>query len=376
MVLGALVLAAFARYVLPHIVALGPTLKRLRQGHIAWLGVGAALEACSLFGEVALFRGVFARPGNRIGWRSSAEITLAGAAATKLVAAAGAGGVAVTVWGLRAYGLSGVEVADGMVCFGVLTYGVYVGAVAIAGFGLWFGVFSGRAPIGLTLVPAIFATAIIIIALSMLFADRSVTEFLERRAEHSSGRASKWWRRAAAVPRSVHAGMLAALAMVKRRDPALLGALAYWGFDIGALWASYRAFGHSPPGAVLVTGYYVGTAGNVLPLPGGIGGVEAGMIGAFVGFRVAGHARRPRLSDDFLLASDCPGSRRIPAPATHGRFTRPEGGVARRCRRDVSGGVGTRVLSGDHPEPAVEPRIGGCQSPMARKAQTRRDSPR
>ena len=285
-VVAALVLAAFARYVMPHIVALGPTLKRLRQGHMAWLGVGVALEVGSLIGEVALFRGVFARPGNRIGWRSSTEITLAGAAATKLVAAAGAGGVAVTVWGLRAYGLSGVEVADGMVCFGVLTYGVYVAAVAIAGFGLWFGVFSGRAPIGLTLVPAIVATAVIIIAFAMLFADGPITQFLERRAERSRGRASKWWRRAAAVPRSVHAGMLAALAMVKRRDPSLLGAVAYWGFDIGALWASYRAFGHSPPGAVLVIGYFVGTAANVLPLPGGVGGVEAGMIGAFVGFRV------------------------------------------------------------------------------------------
>ena len=180
-VVGALVLAAFAHYVLPHIVALGPTLKRLRQGHVAWLGVAVALEVCSLFGEVVLFRGVFARPGNRIGWRSSTEITLAGAAATKLVAAAGAGGVVVTVWGLRrAHGLSGVEVADGMVCFGVLTYGVYVAAVAIAGFGLWFGVFSGRAPIGLTLVPAIFATAVIIIAFAMLFADGPITQFLER----------------------------------------------------------------------------------------------------------------------------------------------------------------------------------------------------
>jgi hypothetical protein len=29
--------------------------------------------------------------------------------------------------------------ADGMVCFGILTYGVYVVAVAVAGFGLWFG---------------------------------------------------------------------------------------------------------------------------------------------------------------------------------------------------------------------------------------------
>jgi putative heme transporter len=285
-VFALLVAAAFAYYVLPHIVSLGPTLRRLRQGHMAWLAVGVALEACSLFGEVALFRGVFARPSNRITWSSSAEITFAGAAATKLVAAAGAGGVAVTVWGLRVFGVSGAEAANGMICFGVLTYGVYAVAVAIAGFGLWFGLFSGPAPAGLTLVPATLASAVIVLGLSTLFADRALTEFFERRAERSRGRAAKWWHRAAEVPRSIRAGLLAALAMVKRRDPSLLGAVAYWGFDIGALWASYRAFGHSPPGAVLVLGYYVGTAANVLPLPGGVGGVEAGMIGAFVGFRV------------------------------------------------------------------------------------------
>ena len=277
---------AFVHYVLPHIVSFGPTLRRLRHGHVGWLVVGFGLEAISLFGEVALFRGVFARPGNRIGWRNSTEITLAGAAATKLVAAAGAGGVAVTVWGLRIYGLSGPEVADGMVCFGILTYGVYVAAVALAGFGLWFGVFSGAAPVGLTLIPAVLAIVVIIVVLSMLFVNRPVTEFLQRRAERSSGRASKWWHRAAAAPHAVRAGMLSALAMVRRRDPSLLGAVAYWGFDIGALWASYRAFGHSPPGAVLVLGYYLGTAGNLLPLPGGVGGVEAGMIGSFVGFRI------------------------------------------------------------------------------------------
>ena len=74
--------------------------------------------------------------------------------------------------------------------------------------------------------------------------------------------------------------------MIRRRDPALLGVLAAWGFDIAALWASFRAFGHSPPGGVLVMGYYVGTLANTLPLPGGIGGVEGGMIGAFLAFGV------------------------------------------------------------------------------------------
>jgi uncharacterized protein (TIRG00374 family) len=80
-----------------------------------------------------------------------------------------------------------------------------------------------------------------------------------------------------------------ALDMVRRRDPSLLGALAYWGFDIAVLWAAFRAFGHSPPGAVIVMAYYVGTLGNALPLPGGIGGVEGGMIAAFIAFGVSGH---------------------------------------------------------------------------------------
>jgi uncharacterized protein (TIRG00374 family) len=32
--------------------------------------------------------------------------------------------------------------------------------------------------------------------------------------------------------------------------------------------------------------YFVGTLANMLPLPGGIGGVEGGMIGAFIAFHV------------------------------------------------------------------------------------------
>ena len=33
-------------------------------------------------------------------------------------------------------------------------------------------------------------------------------------------------------------------------------------------------------------GYFVGMLGNLLPLPGGVGGVDGGMIGAFIGFGV------------------------------------------------------------------------------------------
>ena len=52
------------------------------------------------------------------------------------------------------------------------------------------------------------------------------------------------------------------------------------------LWACFHAFGASPPKAVIVMSYFVGMLANTLPLPGGIGGVDGGMIGAFTAFGV------------------------------------------------------------------------------------------
>ena len=48
----------------------------------------------------------------------------------------------------------------------------------------------------------------------------------------------------------------------------------------------FHAFGSPPPFTVIWMAYFVGTLGNLLPLPGGLGGVEGGMIGAFAAFGV------------------------------------------------------------------------------------------
>lgn len=287
-VLGTLVVVGFVYFVVPEIAGLGPTLDRLRSGDVWWLALGVFLEAISLFGEIGLFHGVFSQRGNRMGWRVSYEITLAGSAATKIFATAGAGGIALTIWALRAAGLPAGEVATGMVCYEILTYAVYMGALAICGLGLWFGLFAGKAPLALTLIPALFGLAVIAIVVSMLFIDVPAERFLLRRAQASHGRAQRWWKRAASLPRSLQAGLRVAIGMVRRRDLAVLWSLVAWGFDIGTLWASFQAFGHAPPAAVVVMGYYVGTLANTLPLPGGIGGVEGGMIGSFLAFGVNG----------------------------------------------------------------------------------------
>ena len=81
-------------------------------------------------------------------------------------------------------------------------------------------------------------------------------------------------------------GVRDARRLIRRGNPGLVGALMWWAFDIACLWACFDAFGASPAVGVLVVGYFVGMLANTLPLPGGVGGVDGGMIGAFVAFGV------------------------------------------------------------------------------------------
>src|SRR5205807_1086304 len=96
---------AFLYFVLPKLLGLRDTWNRIQHGNGWWLALAALLEVCSFFGYIVLFRLVFVRGGTRIGWRASYQITMAGVAATRLFASAGAGGIALTAWALRRSGM-------------------------------------------------------------------------------------------------------------------------------------------------------------------------------------------------------------------------------------------------------------------------------
>jgi uncharacterized protein (TIRG00374 family) len=169
-----------------------------------------------------------------------------------------------------------------------LLYAVYMVSLVVAGLGLRLGLLAGPAPAGLTLVPALVAAGVLALALSMLYLADAAERRLTQRASRARPQAAERWKRAAGFPRALRDGLRTAAAVVKAHRGAAPAAAAYWAFDIAALWASFRAFGHAPPVGVLVLGYFVGSLANALPLPGGIGGVEGGMIGAFLGFGVNG----------------------------------------------------------------------------------------
>ena len=278
----------FLYVVLPRLAGETAILRHLEaweRGNSWWLAIGVLLEVLSFAGYVLLFRAVFVRGTGVIGWRESYQISLAGLAATRLFATAGAGGVALTVWALRRSGMDARLVACRMVAFMVLLYSIYMGSLIVDGLALRTGLFPGGGSFAITVIPAIAAAVVVALVGAMALLPDDFERRLRRWAS-GSGRAAHWIASAAAAPALAATGVRTAIDLIRSRDPGLLGAVAWWGFDIGVLWAMFHAFGSAPPFTVIWMAYFVGTLGNLLPLPGGLGGVEGGMIGALVAFGV------------------------------------------------------------------------------------------
>ncbi|WP_028065854.1 lysylphosphatidylglycerol synthase transmembrane domain-containing protein [Solirubrobacter soli] len=280
--LAAMILALYL--LLPRLAGLEDTWNRIEDGSPGWIVLAFALTFGMFGGYVELFRGVFGHV-ERIGRRESYLITMAGLAASRIFAAGGAGGLVLQAWALRAAGMRKREVADKTISFLVLTYFPYAAAVVICGFGLEFGIFPGEAPLTMTAVPAVIA--LILMGLTSLIL--LVPTDLQRRLDgfaRRTGQIGRVTKKLATVPAATSAGLHDALRHIRSRNPALLGAILFWFFQIAVLWAAFQAFGDAPPVAVLIQAFFVGMLGNLLPIPGGVGGVEGGMIGAFAAFGI------------------------------------------------------------------------------------------
>jgi uncharacterized protein (TIRG00374 family) len=284
---AAFVLAAlaFLYVVLPQLGGVQHTWDRLNNGNAWWIAVAGAMQVLSMASYIAIFQGVAVPPGSPITWRESYQITMAGLAATRLFAAGGAGGVAVTAWALRRSGMERREVAERMIAFLVLLYGVYLGAMVVCGVGLYTGLFPGAHPFAITIGPAIFGAVVMLLFLAIAFVPEDLESRLGRLSQRND-RVAGWIRRLATGPALLSGGIRFAWQKLRRPDWAMIGTVSWWGFNIAVLYAAFRAFGKAPPVAVLIQAYFVGMLANLLPLPGGIGGVDGGMIGALVAFHV------------------------------------------------------------------------------------------
>jgi uncharacterized membrane protein YbhN (UPF0104 family) len=265
-VLGVLVLAVSA---LP---GLAEVRSRLADASPGWLALALAFEIASCLACIVIVRAVFCA---RLPWRLSYDIGMAAQGTNVLLPAGGAGGLAVVAWALRRTGMAGERIGRRAVAFFVLTSAVNFAVAVLAGGLLALGILAGGGSLLFTAGPAIAAALVVAGVLSlprMLRADGL-----------SQPREGRVGRILISVRGALNGGLRDAISLARSGNPQVIGgALGYMLFDVAALGAAFVAIGALPPVGVLLLAYVVGQHGGLIPLPGGVGGADGGLIAALV----------------------------------------------------------------------------------------------
>jgi uncharacterized membrane protein YbhN (UPF0104 family) len=205
------------------------------------------------------------------------HITLASLGAIRIVAAAGAGGLAVTYWCFRRARFSVEEAFVRVLGLNTLVYLVFGAGAWVASLVCVLGIW-GDAPLAMT-IPWLVAAPCCYVAARFVIAPARVQRLSEpkgRLARRALGYAiggTAWVRGFIRKPGG-------------RR--ALAAGATYWGGDVVCLWAALHSIGISLPLSELVLAYATGYAATVLPLPfAGVGGVDAAMTFALTAVGIA-----------------------------------------------------------------------------------------
>jgi uncharacterized protein (TIRG00374 family) len=252
---------------------LGEVRDLLTDARPGWVALAVALEVMSCVSYVLMFRPVFC---NSMPWRTSWEIGLAELGAGSIVPASGAGGLALGAWILSQGGMSAQRIASRSVAFFVIKSSVNFVAVAVLGTVMALGLAGPDLSLWLTAVPAV--GAVLVIATVLVVPRLGVGPPVPAEA----GRTRRAMRE---VRRALVGGAGEAVQIVRSRNLLVIaGAIGYWAWDNAVLWATFHAFGASPPITVILMGYLIGQLGGLLPLPGGLGGIDGGLIGTLIVF--------------------------------------------------------------------------------------------
>jgi uncharacterized membrane protein YbhN (UPF0104 family) len=252
---------------------LGEVRDRLQDASPGWLALAVAFEVLSSLSYVLMFRPVFC---SIMPWRSAAELGLSEVGTGSIIPASGAGGIALGAWVLSRAGMPAETIARRSVAFLLLKSSVNFAAVVVVGLLVFLGIVGPSQPVWLTLVPAVLAAA----AIALVVLIGRLPAGPPPRAD--DGRLRRIW---AAARAALVTGVAEAATLLRRHDPLLIvGIVGYWVWDNLALWATFHAVGYTPGASVILMAYLVGQLGGLLPIPGGIGGIDGGLIGTFVVF--------------------------------------------------------------------------------------------
>ncbi len=258
--LTVLVLAICAGTVLLAVPDLRPVGREIAEMNPALVAVAVALELASCLSFVVIFRLFFSPVPSAV----AREMAWSQMGSGALLPGGGVGSLAAGGWLLHLAGMSTRQILQRSSGLFFLTSAINVIALGVGSLVLLVGIGGGPHDVLRAGVPAAVAVAAIIVVLGLA----KVTHRVSRR------------RPGAAWLDDIGAGIPAARHALLRPGWRLAGAIGYLVFDIAVLWTTLAAVGPVPPVAALVVAYLAGYLVNVLPIPGGIGVLDAGLVGA------------------------------------------------------------------------------------------------
>jgi uncharacterized membrane protein YbhN (UPF0104 family) len=230
-----------------------------------WLALAVVLELGSCLGYVATVRLVLnrgpAREVRRLAW---AEMAFGA-----VVPIGGAGGLAVGAWAMRAWGIAWSRIANRSAVIFLLTSAVNAAVLGLTGVGVWIGIGSAKSGVLYGLLPALVGFGAIALFVGL-------ARVPSRRLPGRSGRPLH------TVLESTGGWVRDTEQLVREPNWRLLGSIAYLLCDIAVLWACMRAVGAHPPILALLAGYQIGYLANLVPIPGGLGVLDGGLLAALV----------------------------------------------------------------------------------------------
>ncbi|MGI8800787.1 MAG: lysylphosphatidylglycerol synthase transmembrane domain-containing protein [Solirubrobacteraceae bacterium] len=239
--------------------------RQLAHASLGWVFAAIGFEYLSCIGYVLTV--MLAFPRGRI--RAVARLGWAELAANSVLPAGGLGGLGLGAWILRRRGVPAARIARRSTVVFVLTSAVNVVFLVVVGLALAAGVVNGpRSPL-LTLLPAAIGLAAVALTLG---------------GARAAGRfaASSQRKRLASVLGTVARGIDDTVDELRHHDWRLVGPVAYFLFDVAALAASFAATSRTPAIAAVVMAHLIGQMAGIVPIPGGVGAVDGGLVGALV----------------------------------------------------------------------------------------------